>query len=259
MPVYDGRYHAKDLPEPWEPFAANGNQAPRWKVGENSLVADKGPGETWLKFTRPIKDSYSYNSGSGSVDVGDVRVRATITPNADSKEVALALVTNNNPVVVKLPVGAGDTEVSIVRGDEVLAKGRVPALAAGHANHVSFHYVDCRVALEIEGKEVLAADDLKAPQQINVDSSHVRLGADAAGASFTDVKIDRDIYYLPGWGGYKWNPREGVDIPDDCYFAMGDNSPNSEDGRKWGFVHQAHMIGHAFFVFWPPSQWKPIR
>jgi hypothetical protein len=42
---------------------------------------------------------------------------------------------------------------------------------------------------------------------------------------------------------------------------MGDNSPNSQDGRNWGFVHEGHLIGRAFLVFWPiaPNQVKLIR
>ena len=54
---------------------------------------------------------------------------------------------------------------------------------------------------------------------------------------------------------------EAVKVPEQAYFAMGDNSPNSEDGRSWGFVPQGNMIGRAFMVFWPirPFEVKFIR
>jgi len=35
------------------------------------------------------------------------------------------------------------------------------------------------------------------------------------------------------------------------YLAMGDNSPNSLDGRMWGFVPEQQIVGRALFVYYP--------
>lgn len=44
-------------------------------------------------------------------------------------------------------------------------------------------------------------------------------------------------------------------VPDDNYFVLGDNRPNSSDSHIWGFVPQANMIGKAWVSYWPPNEW----
>jgi signal peptidase I len=49
-------------------------------------------------------------------------------------------------------------------------------------------------------------------------------------------------------------------VPEDCYWAMGDNSPNSEDSRYWGGVPRPNLVGRGCFVFWPfTERWGWIK
>lgn len=51
---------------------------------------------------------------------------------------------------------------------------------------------------------------------------------------------------------------ESVTLPEDYYFAMGDNSPNSADSRMWGLVPQREIVGKAVFIYYPFShRWGP--
>jgi len=68
-----------------------------------------------------------------------------------------------------------------------------------------------------------------------------------------------------GYDGYKLalrdprarlrSPGDAVDLGPGQYFALGDNTRSSKDGRYWGFVPQENLVGPAIIVYWP--FWDP--
>jgi signal peptidase I len=49
-------------------------------------------------------------------------------------------------------------------------------------------------------------------------------------------------------------------VPPHVFFALGDNSPDSKDGRYWGFVPEKDVIGRPLFIYYPfTRRWGPAR
>ena len=51
------------------------------------------------------------------------------------------------------------------------------------------------------------------------------------------------------------------EIPEECYFVMGDNRNNSYDGRYWTntYVKKSKILGKAIFRYWPLKNFKILN
>ena len=56
-----------------------------------------------------------------------------------------------------------------------------------------------------------------------------------------------------------FSPNKEVEIPEDEFYAFGDNSSNSYDSRFWGGVPYDNLKGKAFFRWWPLSKMGFIK
>lgn len=50
-----------------------------------------------------------------------------------------------------------------------------------------------------------------------------------------------------------------VTVPSDAFYVLGDNRPNSDDSRVWGFVPKIDLIGRAVFGVWPVAHIGGLR
>jgi signal peptidase I len=78
----------------------------------------------------------------------------------------------------------------------------------------------------------------------------------SAGNTCTGVTSDPSRPFDP----FDQNNSQTYYVPADCYWAMGDNSPNSKDSRYWGGVPRQNLVGRGYFVFWPfTARWGWIK
>jgi signal peptidase I len=94
-----------------------------------------------------------------------------------------------------------------------------------------------------------------------------RNGAPITGAEAFDLNARRVFPYTGyvygaevGGGHYLFKKGDTLTVPPNSYFAMGDNSSNSSDGRVWGYVPAADVVGRPLFIYYPfTRRWGPAR
>ena len=96
---------------------------------------------------------------------------------------------------------------------------------------------------------------------VALPGEHVHIGEDGE-IYINGKKVERlpsmpkTPYTQMGMGyGVLHAPHYSV-VPEDHYLLLGDNSPNSRDGRFWGWVPNEHILGPVTCVWWPPSHWS---
>lgn len=225
--------------------------------------------EHWLQLTgKTIQDSYGYNSLQPSMqpsvrNVSDVRLRLVLVPGGTQGTISLDLLRGTDGFVAHL---SADGTVRLMRHergsvDREIDNGRTDALRPPHPVTIEFENVDYRVALRIDGAEVVATDEsqyrpdvaglLRAADTLGPGpEAAVRIGAKELPLEIRHLSVHRDVYYrseifteesrgklrnafvhYPGWGTMT-NPIYLRESPPD-YFCLGDNSPQSKDSRLW--------------------------
>ncbi len=231
--------------------------------------------------------------------IGDLRLETVWTPaKADGAKIQLTLgrpnncfqVTWDNKGLALLKYDSVKQVFQTVSGAAIAAGMAAPAAETSY--RLAFNNVDHAVQFYIDGKEALTyqedwnaeqamadnlqypsewvmAGDVNFPGRAQQDQSRANsmISIDVGGAcNLSHLKLMRDLYYTqvnqgPGTG----TETKPVTLGEDEFFACGDNSRRSSDGRMWssvyeplgdlslrpGIVPRRYLLGKAFFVYWP--------
>ncbi len=162
--------------------------------------------------------------------------------------------------------------------EEILANKKIAPFGAYKPTRLSFANVDHELIFEF-GDEKLTFDLGTGPNDAGTRRTDIEPEVKILGAgkiTVSHIALFRDIHYTarnpnsndPG-RATEGNP---LKLEKDQFFMLGDNSPNSQDGRWWerpgkgnngkiypeGIVPREYLVGKALFVYWPAG-FRPFK
>jgi signal peptidase I len=140
-------------------------------------------------------------------------------------------------------------------------------------------WVDNRLPFEGDGVVYTARKDPLVPTEANDLLKPASVGSKGAKVKVRKLRLFRDTYYTTARGGQPsaadvpnvdftdsktWEkfqdaPRATFYVQPDHFLCLGDNSPESSDGRSWGLVPRRLLLGRALLVYYPFGRAGRIR
>ena len=146
---------------------------------------------------------------------------------------------------------------------------KINPAAVNKPARIKFANVDHQLIFEF-GDEKLTYDLGRSPEDAGPRKTDIQPRVQIFGSgklTLSHVALFRDIHYTQTNGSPPGRAIEGnpFKLEADQFFVLGDNSPNSEDGRWWnekgiannghtydkGIVPRDYLVGKALFVYWP--------
>jgi signal peptidase I len=286
MPLYDHDF------QPVNPNERGGFGGHRWQPpfrfeGSAWRISDQNP--TQLLLDSPLgkpsvlaydsladKDfaaTYAYDdpyTNDRAPITSDLMVRFYVNPADLQGQIGILLSKNGVDYKAWIDLAGTMALAKISNGQEtILARKEAAVPAPGAYTLVKFANVDHRLLFEFDGNE-LSVDLGRTPDALE-KGTRPSPRAEIFGAgrlTLSHVAFFRDVHYTGREGG---RPARAVEdypftLNPDEFFVLGDNSPNSEDGRWWGqprvasrgweppragVVPRYYLVGKALFVYWP--------
>jgi signal peptidase I len=274
----DGSFNGRS----WQqPFNMAGSLWKNDEVGKTIFHLDSEPGDenTIVYDTTAgnnFRAGYAYNdfqTQSGLPFCSDLRVRLYATLSKEGGHIGIAISKYESKYRASVDFAGKMVISKIFEGREsVLASGQIGGLPVDKPIYISFANVDHHLIFEA-GSEKLIFDIGRKSDSAGERKTDIEPKVEIFGSgkmTLLHVAVFRDIHYTGsrfGNGVIDGRAAEGnpLKLKDDQFFVLGDNSPNSEDGRWWdsegignnglryeaGIVPRDYLVGKAVFVYWP--------
>lgn len=225
-----------------------------WRLERHDLLVFGGGERGTLRNAAEIHDgsspfSWALSGGSGEL-VRDVRfqfrLRTAAATDAEVTRFSLAWRPDGEyQAVLALSSEPGASRAFVRRGESVVREAALDlVLAADGSYDLEVEYVDGMVRVHVAGEEVAVLPDGRTFDQTRDtdDEQALTFEAEGGGLSVEALVIDRDLRYVNDWTGNPVGQQEGVEVPSDAYFMLGDNTRNSADSRRWRLT-TVHLRG----------------
>ncbi len=288
MPVYMNDYQPARPREgsfngrPWRnPFITTGS---RWTINpENPVLfhldspADQINSMVYnTKLGNDFRCTYAYNDINFYRDLPTVSdIMVSYYASQTEKEWGVGAILSKYGATFRAWVDfTGSMNIFYSTGpvEILLASSKFEAVLSSRPARIRFANVDHQLIFEYNN-QTLTFDLDSDPGILGERKTGVEPRVEIIGSgkvTLSHVGIFRDIYYTDrSFNGSKaLRATEGnppLILQKDQFFVLGDNSPNSEDGRFWdsngvgnnqinydkGIVPKDYLVGKAVFVYWP--------
>jgi len=222
-----------------------------------------------------FKAGYAYNDVrmlNRMPQCSDLMVRFYVQPHSEQGRIGVTLNKYGHDYKAWVDLSG---RMSIVKDSNeqevVLTEVKIEPSDANKPALFKFANVDHQLVFQF-GEKKLQCDLGRLPDAMGTDRTKTSR-AEIFGSgrlTLSHVAIFRDIHYTgelsQGVRGHRATEGNPFMLGPDEFFVLGDNSPNSEDGRWWdrpdtatkgtqppraGIVPRDYLVGKAMFVYWP--------
>jgi len=241
----------------------------------------------------------TYQSGFGGVVnhapllgdnwVGDLILECEATIDNPQGELTLELSRGVDRFQAQWDLSTGTcTLVRIGTNGEQKLESRPTAMKKKGTYRLRFANVDQRLVVWVDGDlpfdngVTYAAPQDLGPREENDLEKPASIGVRGASVAIEKLKLFRDTYYTIGgakqgmpheadvridsldprsghWDELRDPPFVTLYVQPDHFLCLGDNSPESSDGRSWGAVPRRLLLGRALLVYYPFGRAGRIR
>jgi signal peptidase I len=230
--------------------------------------------------------------------VGDLILEFDVTLESTDGELVLELSKGVDRFRAAWQLSSGNCTLSrLADGKEFKLETQATKLKKKGTFRLRFANVDERLTVWVDG-DLPFGDGVtyKTPAERGPTANDLQpasIGIKGGSAAFSKLRLFRDTYYTvspsaadsraiqdilhqsagpaeeelhhllsdpTGWGTAFGNlPGTTLYVQPDHYLCLGDNSPESSDGRNWGLVPKRLLLGRALLVYWPFSRAGTIK
>jgi signal peptidase I len=244
-----------------------------------------------------ITDMMGYNTYQGGQHqsllgsnwVGDLILECEAAIDNPQGELTLELSRGVDRFRARWDLSTGTcTLLRVTGGQEQTLDSKPTAVSKKGTYRLRFANVDERLVVWVNGELPFDSGVTYPPPKAHEigpradnDLQPVSIGVRGGGVAVHKLRLFRDTYYTVGghdndrpnepdvsgvnptdpdtWRDLKNPPLLTMYVQPDHFLCLGDNSPESSDGRSWGTVPQRLLLGRALLVYYPFGRAGRIR